>query len=634
MSYKKSKEVAMAYSSKTIKDVLNMIDSGDMVLPALQRNYVWKEDQICFLFDSLMKQYPIGTFLFWKVEAEELSDYVFNDFIKDIDLLESSLRGDWSSFVEPLGDGNQATVKNQAYAVLDGQQRITSLRVGLRGSYRSKVPKERKINDDHPMRYLCLNLLHSVSSTKDDSYEFKFLSEAEYLNHDYNHYWFRVSDIIDLGLSQKGITNYVRSLNIHTDANPVFEAIDIMKRLYEVVWTDQSLSYFEAVNMGLSEVVEIFERINNNGKPLSGTDLILSMTSANNKSDMQRRIYEAIKQVENATDDKNGFVPDREFILTASLMAIDSTTSLSTSNKDNLSPEIIQAINDNWAKVVDAIESAAVYVEKLGFKGNKLGKSFLQPIVYYFFRLRGDKKDPIDADRYYQDTKANAQSDRSSITQWILRAQIKQIFAYGIPSTLISIRNTMKKSMVGPLKDQFPLGALIQAGKGEKSLIVTADDVEEILEWSYRNSKTEPLLTAVLNPGNYSDLVVDHMWPQAKMSTDARIKGAFRKLELEAPSQSTMDFFKEHYNLIANLQIIRDLPNNQKNDEFYDEWTLRVYPSESDRKVYFNSQGVPLDDDLNLVVDLSYQYFEAFYRSRRELLAVKLKTYFDVDDDE
>lgn len=112
MSYKKSKEVAMAYSSKTIKDVLNMIDSGDMVLPALQRNYVWKEDQICFLFDSLMKQYPIGTFLFWKVEAEELSDYVFNDFIKDIDLLESSLRGDWSSFVEPLGDGNQATVKN------------------------------------------------------------------------------------------------------------------------------------------------------------------------------------------------------------------------------------------------------------------------------------------------------------------------------------------------------------------------------------------------------------------------------------------------------------------------------------------------------------------------------------------
>lgn len=623
----------MAYSSRTIKDVLNMIDNGEMVLPALQRSYVWKEDQICFLFDSLMKRYPIGTFLLWKVEKAELADYVFNSFIRDIDLIDGALRGDAETFEEYIGQMGRIAPRNQALAVLDGQQRITSLRVGLTGSYRSRVEKARKdATGSDPVRHLCLNLLHPISNSKDDCYEFEFKSDSEADAHDSSHFWFKVSNIIDLGLSRKELTQYVRDLNIHTDADPVFDAIEMLQLLYDVVWTDQPLSYYEAVNMDLSEVVEIFERINNNGKPLSGTDLVLSMTSATNKSDMQRGIFEAIKRIENATDDKNGFIPDREFILTASLMAIDATTSLSTAKAQNRSAEIIDQINDNWTKVIDAIETAAVYVEKLGFKGNKLGKSYLQPIVYYFFRLRGDKKEPIDADKYYQNDSANAQSDRANITQWILRAQIKQIFAYGIPSTLISIRNTMKKTMVGTVKDQFPLGALIQAGTGEKSLVLSSNDVDDILNWGYGNVKVEPLLTAILSPGKYSDLVVDHMWPQAKMSSDARIKKSFKTLKLDSPTQDSIDFFKGNYNRIANLQIIRNLPNNQKNDEFYDEWTKRVFPGENDRKVYFVGQAVPLDDQLNLAVDLSYQSFARFFTAREALLREKMNDYFGVDD--
>ena len=53
----------------TIGDALGRIQNKSYVLPAIQREFVWKPEQIERLFDSLMQGYPFGTFLFWKVEA-------------------------------------------------------------------------------------------------------------------------------------------------------------------------------------------------------------------------------------------------------------------------------------------------------------------------------------------------------------------------------------------------------------------------------------------------------------------------------------------------------------------------------------------------------------------------------------
>ena len=48
-------------------DVIKRIDSNQLFLPALQRKFVWKTEQIEGLFDSIMQGYPIGTFLFWEL---------------------------------------------------------------------------------------------------------------------------------------------------------------------------------------------------------------------------------------------------------------------------------------------------------------------------------------------------------------------------------------------------------------------------------------------------------------------------------------------------------------------------------------------------------------------------------------
>ena len=53
-----------------VAKVLEGVHNSEYVPPAIQREFVWKTDQIRALFDSLMRGYPIGAFLFWKVGTE------------------------------------------------------------------------------------------------------------------------------------------------------------------------------------------------------------------------------------------------------------------------------------------------------------------------------------------------------------------------------------------------------------------------------------------------------------------------------------------------------------------------------------------------------------------------------------
>src|SRR5689334_21435561 len=67
----------------TIRDVLESITRRKYLLPAIQREFIWPEEKIVALFDSLMKDYPIGTFLFWRLEPASIQNFQFYEFIKD-----------------------------------------------------------------------------------------------------------------------------------------------------------------------------------------------------------------------------------------------------------------------------------------------------------------------------------------------------------------------------------------------------------------------------------------------------------------------------------------------------------------------------------------------------------------------
>jgi uncharacterized protein with ParB-like and HNH nuclease domain len=66
----------------TVKRALEHVHRHQYVLPAIQREFVWRPEQICQLFDSLLRRYPIGSFLFWNVSAENSRRFVFYDFMR------------------------------------------------------------------------------------------------------------------------------------------------------------------------------------------------------------------------------------------------------------------------------------------------------------------------------------------------------------------------------------------------------------------------------------------------------------------------------------------------------------------------------------------------------------------------
>lgn len=71
----------MSYEEKKISDIIQQIEERKIYLPAIQRKFVWDKEQITDLFDSIMKGYPIGTFLFWKLKGENIKQYTFYSFL-------------------------------------------------------------------------------------------------------------------------------------------------------------------------------------------------------------------------------------------------------------------------------------------------------------------------------------------------------------------------------------------------------------------------------------------------------------------------------------------------------------------------------------------------------------------------
>ena len=66
----------------TIKEVIDNIYERKYLLPAIQRKFTWSSTQIEMLFDSILRDYPINSFMLWKISSDEIkSNYKFYEFL-------------------------------------------------------------------------------------------------------------------------------------------------------------------------------------------------------------------------------------------------------------------------------------------------------------------------------------------------------------------------------------------------------------------------------------------------------------------------------------------------------------------------------------------------------------------------
>ena len=114
------------YERKSISDVVEDINKK-YFLPDIQRNFVWKPEQVYALFDSIMRDYPISTFLLWKLDGE----YLQSENIKKLEFVRTSQ--------EKNEENTEISTTKEYFLVLDGQQRLTTFYLVLKGNYRRKL---------------------------------------------------------------------------------------------------------------------------------------------------------------------------------------------------------------------------------------------------------------------------------------------------------------------------------------------------------------------------------------------------------------------------------------------------------------------------------------------------------------
>ena len=154
----------------TIANALRQIQERRLILPAIQGEYVWKPSQVIRVFDSVMRGYPVGSFLSWRVMPDTISDFKFYGFMKD-----------YSAFDNRHNPVIDIPTDREVVAILDGQQRLTSLNIGLRGTYSYKNHGGWANKSwSYPERRLFLNLTGEAPENELGlRYHFQFLTDAD-----------------------------------------------------------------------------------------------------------------------------------------------------------------------------------------------------------------------------------------------------------------------------------------------------------------------------------------------------------------------------------------------------------------------------------------------------------------------
>lgn len=559
----------------TIAYTLAQVERHDIVLPAIQREFVWQPEQICTLFDSLMQGYPFGTFLYWKVKREHNNRYQFYDFVLD-----------YHERDRPHCPRIGEMPNSDVIAVLDGQQRLTALNIGLRGSLAKKLPYRRwRSNDAFPACFLYLNLLWSPSDDDDVGMHYRF----EFLTHEQAESregcWFKVRDVLTIKNNGPAMTAWLERRDLGDRS--ISEAHEVLNRLFEVIRTQPVVSFYAEESQELEKVLQIFIRTNSGGTVLSYSDLLLSVAVAQWTSDAREEIHQLV-------DDLNktglGFDFTKDWVLKAGLMLSDIG---SVGFKvDNFNRENMRIFENRWFAIKDALTLTVELVSSFGFNGFTLrATNALLPIAYYLYSKQADG-------RYL--TEQTSESDRDAIRQWLIRGFLKPsgIWGSGLDTLLTALRQDLRNSQI-----QFPIVEIRETMRTRgKSLTFDKDEIDDLTEMRIGDIRTFSLLSLVFQ---HLDLRqhfhIDHIFPRSRFHRS--------KLRSKGFTEDKIDELTDSANRLPNLQLLEGHENVQKRAMMPAEW-LDSTKSEAERDQYVAT---------HLLGEVPEQMvgFNAFYEARR-----------------
>lgn len=551
-------------NSITIYESLQKIKSGKYVMPAFQRQFVWSMEQIEKLWDSILLDYPISTFLFWHVDDSNVTgDTYFCSFLSDVEF-DSRKQADTANY-----GLMSINVERTDTAILDGQQRLTSLFLSLFGESGIRPKNARKKTSSKIITKLLIELNKNKISVDEEEYnskkfDIKFNDKIGKSSPTQ----FELKNILDEKF-QKETTraNAIEDAiqNVPTDSKEY--ARDILKRLYNKIFVEKLIRYAEITDMKQDDALEMFVRFNSGGKALRKAEITMSILEAywsSAKTEFGKILV----------GEYNGFGSD--FIIRTALMLYGDVI------KSNINKQIAEELKNNWSEFKKALSNLDDLLKNMKIDISRFSSSWnvLLPIIYYIY--------------YNPDYKENVKA----IKAYLLRAIFFTYFQSGTTGKLQQMKSNINSynyeitiDMLNQMNDlRVTEGKIEDVVNSEKGSRVAGEVLYYLsLDWINKNFKYEQ----------------DHLHPESKF--------------YNKPLPVQMEDWKRWHgmrNRLPNLHLLEGRSNGSKNDmrlvDYYNDMN-------NEQKIQFFGQAM-----ISLGSSLELECFGEFYEARKSLLTKRI----------
>lgn len=535
-----------------------------------------------------MADFPIGSFLLWKVENEHKGDWSVYEFI--------SQYNQESPHNEQANMERSHLLNKDITLVLDGQQRITSLLIGLQGSYRHFYYRWRE-------EKLYLNLLKKFASeyVADDedpeelAFGFKF-REHDKSPDESTELWYPVSDILRYPNDPEDAKSAMKERLAHLSEEQRENALKLIGRLHNHIHLVPVGFYYEEKTQDYDKALQVFVRANSGGTPLGYSDLLLATATA------QWGELNARDEIHNFTDSLNtvirhdGFFK-KDFVLKACLYLCED---LPIRYKvQNFTKANLLKIKGNWEKIKEYLEATAHLVLRFGFDSKNIAAQLaLLPIAFYLLK----KGDP----NFRNSSKREDVAIQVAIRKWFIFSTLKGAFGGSTDSTLLRLRELLKKCDSNAL---FPADELYKSlGLGIKPSLEDAE-IERFLEKYQYGRRGAGLVLALLYPDNRwttAELHQDHIFPQDEFKRP--------KLKNRGYDKAQIDKYMSCRNKIPNLELLSRDENRSKSAKSFSDWLKEE--GDDDYRSHHMIPDLP---------DYGLDHFLEFFEERKGLIIDKLK---------
>ena len=554
-------------TSITIYEAMMHIRDGKFAMPAFQRQFVWSMAQIEKLWDSILLGYPIATFLFWHIDEQNVTgDTYFCNFLTSVTFNSRKL-ADKANY-----ELTQITAAITNTAILDGQQRLTSLYLSLFGNSYIREKYARKCKADNIVTKLLIELDQNKLNLDEDEYnskkfDIKFTEKVGRLSPTQ----FELRTILQDKFQNDATRDQaIEEAIANVPANSKDYARRILNKLYQKIFVEKLIRYAELHDMNSDDALEMFVRFNSGGKALSRSEITMSTLEAywpSARNEFGKILVENYKEF--GTD----------FIIRSALMLYGNVT------KTMINQQIADDLKNNWTAFKTALESLEAVLKELRIEVTRFANSWnvLLPILYYIY---------YNPNRYHEHT--------DDIRAYLMRAILFTYFNSGTTSKLQQMKSYINNNnyeitvaMLDQIKDlQVTDGKIDDILNAEKGSNVASDALYFLyLDWININLKYE----------------LDHLHPYSR----------FDETKPVAVSMEDWLIWRSNRNRLPNLQLLEGRINASKNAmslmRYYND--MNAEQQESFRKKAMIPENVPLD----------IEHFGDFYNKRKEILANRIK---------